>query len=100
MEAWQNGFGIVAVDQREALFSCAVVETPPDNASGRLVLRGLNPNASYRVNVVWPQQFSADAHRDTHSTDGADASGDALMREGIPVTDLRPQELLIFHLQG
>jgi alpha-galactosidase len=54
--------GVVSVDQRQAVFAVASLDTACPDPVGRLRLRGLDPNRSYRVRPVLPGSAPSGMH--------------------------------------
>jgi alpha-galactosidase len=99
-----NGVGVVASDQREALFSIAFVKGHAATLPGRFLPAGLDPDAWYRLRLIWPQGWrSRSAPSVVNALDltgeGAVLSGDALMKFGVQLPLSLPETVLLFHLQ-
>lgn len=86
----RDAFGIVAVDQSEALFSYALLEGHPATLPGRLRFDGLDPAKRYRMSQLWPIGAAAGSR---------EVMGDMLMLAGIELPLVWPQSLMIWHLQ-
>lgn len=99
MHEHESGFGIIARDGREAMFSYALLDELPNSAPGRFRFRGLEANALYEVNVIWPLRPQSASHSILNVINGARLSGDALMRMGMQLPIMKPQNLLIIHLR-
>jgi len=95
----ENSFGVVSADQDEALFSYALLDSHRNSALGRLCFRGLDPDAQYEINIVWPRQPTSISTSILDVINGAVISGDALANFGVQLPIMLPQSLLIFHLQ-
>ena len=100
-----NFVGCVAADGQEALFSYAKLETELATLPQRIFFKGLDPEATYRVRMVWPQ------HNPSISTpsvidaadlqgEGALVTGAALMGHGIQPPLTFPDTGLFYHLQA
>ena len=98
MEAFENGFGIVSTNRQQALFSYALLDTPPHSAPGRIRLRGLLPDQLYTLNIVWPLEPRSFSKSILNAIEGEAVSGAALMSAGIQLPTLLPESLLVFHL--
>jgi alpha-galactosidase len=99
-----NGVGVVASDQREALFSIAFVKGHAAILPCRFLPAGLDPDAWYRLRLIWPQGWrSRSAPSVVNALDvtgeGAVLSGDALMNFGVQLPLSLPETVLLFHLQ-
>ncbi|MFT6958133.1 MAG: alpha-galactosidase [Halieaceae bacterium] len=99
LHEYESGFGIVAPDQGEALFSYALLSGIPNSAPGRLRFRGLEIDARYEVNVIWPIAPKSYSKSILDVINGAIVSGDALMQMGMQLPIMQPQNLLIIHLR-
>jgi len=99
-ERYENGFGIVSRDKREALFSYALLESLPHSVPGRYYFRDLQPEQLYSVSVVWPLKPRSYSNSVLDVIDGVRMSGDALMNGGMQLPILRPERLLVLHLQA
>ncbi len=98
-EDHEIGFGIVSRDRRQALFTYALLDTPPHSAPGRYRFRGLLPDELYAVTIAWPQETRSYSTSILDVIAGAPVSGDALMEAGMQLPILPPQSILILHLQ-
>ncbi|MEM1262049.1 MAG: alpha-galactosidase [Pseudomonadota bacterium] len=91
--AHEHAHGIVAASGERALFLHAIVASAAVAWSPRLRLRGLDAQANYRIDTVWPMSIEAD-------TIGGEAfTGDALMRIGLPMRVAKPQTAVIYSLE-
>lgn len=96
--------GVVADDQREALFGINQLAFPDTNPVGSFRLRGLNPDATYELLDVTPGH--ADAHTGFRPSPvwPVDApirvSGASLMSAGIFLPGLWPESSRILHLRA
>ena len=98
-QPFENGFGIVAADRKEALFSYALLASSPNTTAGRLHFCGLDADKLYTVNTVWPLQPSSSSASILDIINGSVISGDALINAGLQLPIMQPETLLIFHLQ-
>lgn len=96
----EHGFGIVADDRQQALFSYALLASPPRAAPGRYVFAGLDPAIRYDLKLIWPDAPGAFSQTVLEHIDSAPVSGAVLMRAGMQLPVLRPQEMFILHLQA
>lgn len=94
--------GIVAADQTQALFSYVRLATAPVEVLPPLRLRGLDPEALYRVTPVTiaggptTQQMATCAWV---AAGGAVASGELLMNVGVSLPVLHPDQAFLVHLR-
>lgn len=95
---YESGFGIIAPDKQEAMFSYALLAGHPNSIPGRFRFRGLEAGAHYAINLIWPQQPYNYSKSILDVIDGAILSGDSLMRMGMQLPYMMPESLLIFHL--
>ena len=95
----ENSFGVISVDQDEALFSYVLLDSHRNSAPGRLCFRGLDPEAQYEINIVWPLQPTSISTSILDVINGAVIGGDALANFGVQLPIMLPQSLLIFHLK-
>ncbi|MEM9838185.1 MAG: alpha-galactosidase [Pseudomonadota bacterium] len=103
-EAWIT-LGVVSTDKREALFSCALLDEHQTVLPGRQMLAGLDPAATYRLRLIWPQVSPAITvpsiieAADLYG-EGSLVSGEALMHVGLQLPLAKPNTYLIFHLES
>jgi len=104
MNEYESGFGIIAKNKKEAMFSYTLLDGHPNSVPGRFRLRGLERDEMYEVNLIWPKNphRNSPTHQDSGSIldviNGAILSGEALIRVGIQLPIMLPETLLIFHL--
>lgn len=96
---FESGFGIIAPDQRQAMFSYALLETQPNSAPGRFRFRGLQASDHYEVNVIWPLVPRSTSPSVLDVLNGAVVTGDALMRVGLQLPIMLPESVLVMHLK-
>ena len=96
---YESGFGIIGPDKKEAMFSYALLAGLPNSAPGRFRFRGLEVDAQYEINVIWPLVPKSYSTSILDVINGAVLSGDALMRVGMQLPIMQPENLLIIHLQ-
>nr|WP_310524787.1 alpha-galactosidase [Polymorphobacter sp.] len=89
-----NAFTIMAADQSEALLSFTLLTEPRATFPASLRLKGLDPAAAYRVELVWPPRLTTD----WPLAAGATICGDALMRAGFQPPRLHPGTAFVLHL--
>ena len=99
LENYEMGFGVVAKDCSEALFSYLLLDTPPRSAPGVYRFRGLAPDATYDVKLAWPSQINGYSRSILDVIEAAPVSGHALMTAGMQLPVLQPQSVLILHLR-
>lgn len=93
-------FGIVAADGGEALFSYTQMREQRGYFADPLRLAGLDPEATYRVQCVWPHEAVSGSPLFVALRDGVLVSGQSLMAVGLQPPRLKPQSgLLLFVAQ-
>ncbi|MGI9295611.1 MAG: alpha-galactosidase, partial [Pseudomonadales bacterium] len=95
---YESGFGIIAHDKMQAMFSYALLAGHPNSSPGRFRFRGLELDEHYDVNVIWPLKPYNYSTSILDVINGAVVTGDALMRVGLQLPIMMPESLLIFHL--
>ena len=95
----ENSFGVISRDRHQALFSYALLDSHRNSAPGRLCFSGLDPEAQYEINIVWPLKPSSISTSILDVINGAVISGDALTNFGVQLPIILPQSLLIFYIQ-
>jgi alpha-galactosidase len=95
----ESGFGVVAIDGSEALFSYAQLDSLLHSVGGRLRFVGLDKHGIYEVNIVWPLEPSSYSKSILDVINGSVISGDALANVGLQLPIMLPTSLLIFHLR-
>ncbi|MEL7448516.1 MAG: alpha-galactosidase [Pseudomonadota bacterium] len=96
----EHAFGIVSPDRQEALFSYAVTATPPHSAPARLCFRGLDPDALYTVELIWPTNPFTYTESVLDVISKTPITGAALMNAGMQLPILHPETVLVFHLKA
>ena len=94
----ENGFGIVAQDGGEALFSYAQLDSFSHSVGGRLQFIGLDSDCLYEVSIVWPQEPKSYSKSILDVINGSVITGEALTNAGIQLPIMHPASLLVFHL--
>ncbi|MFK8017847.1 MAG: alpha-galactosidase, partial [Gammaproteobacteria bacterium] len=94
----ERGFGVVSQDKNEALFSYALLASQPRSAPGRYRFAGLNPDAVYTLNVIWPEVPKSYSASILEQLKNVRVSGQALMRAGLQLPISHPETVLVFHL--
>lgn len=100
------GLGVISSDKREALFAYHLLNVHNTNLPGRFSLHGLDHNANYKLDIIWPvdQEDKWKAMAVFNFTtlldniDGKIFSGQILCDFGIEMPLLAPQSAIIFHL--
>ncbi len=100
-----NMIGVVAKDQREAIFSCAKTTGHSTTLPGRFRFAGLDMTRRYRVKIVWPStEFSITTPSIVEAADllgeGSVFSGEALLVHGFQLPLMYPESCLIYHLEA
>ena len=93
---------MMIMNETEALVSAAQVETPSTATLAALRLAGLDSSATYRVTLLNPTphpQRTMKSVPATLSGAGFEASGAALIHQGLPLPVLRAQEIAVYHLE-
>ena len=100
------GLGVIAKDKKEALYAYHLVQVHNTNLPGRFKLHGLDPTATYKLDIVWPAD-GEDRWKDISvfnfsnlldTINGKTFSGQVLCDFGIEMPLLTPQSSLILHL--
>jgi alpha-galactosidase len=99
MESCETAFGIVSRQRDEAIFSYALLDTHPRSRPGAIRLQGLQGDANYRVSIIWPREPQGFSTSILDVIDGATVTGDALMHAGMQLPVLKPESLLLIHLE-
>jgi alpha-galactosidase len=95
--------GVIARDKSEALYSVAYVASDAKVLPGRLQFTGLDPQRSYKLQLVWPTNWlpikgpSAIEMLDLKGK-GAIFSGTALMHGGLQLPHAFPETCLLFYV--
>ncbi|OYY69886.1 MAG: hypothetical protein B7Y44_05075 [Sphingomonadales bacterium 28-55-16] len=95
--------GVIARDQSEALYSVAYVASDAKVLPGRLQFTGLDPQRSYKLQLVWPTNWlpikgpSAIEMLDLKG-EGAIFSGGALIQGGLQLPHAFPETCLLFYV--
>ena len=100
LESHEHGFGIVAVDQSEALFSYALLASQPHSAPGRYRFAGLDADTDYEMSIIWPREPKSYSPSIIEAIGGQRVSGDVLMHAGVQLPILHPASVLVFHLKS
>ncbi len=100
---FMNAVGVVSQDQSEALFSWAILHTNPHTVPGQARFTGLNPDKTYWLQLIWPQNWhSRTSPSITEAADlagnGCAFSGAALMSAGLQLPQVFPETVFLFHL--
>jgi alpha-galactosidase len=100
-----NIVGVVAADQREALWSIAYMKGHAATLPDRFHPTGLDADARYRVQLIWPKGWRSVSGPSVVDAldlldEGAVVSGDALMTFGMQLPLALPETVLLFHLEA
>lgn len=98
LHEYESGFGIISPDGEEAMFSYALLSGLPNSAPGRFRFRGLEIDDLYEINIIWPLEPKSYSASILNVINGAVLTGDALMRKGMQLPVMMPENLLIIHL--
>jgi alpha-galactosidase len=85
---WAAAHGVIADDGSAALYSYALVASPPTALPGRLRLAGLIADAPYRLHCIWPE-----------ASPEMVVAGGMLATIGMELPRLLPQQLRLFHAE-
>ena len=93
-------YGTVAADGSEALFAFVSVATSAAEIPGRMPLPGLDPDAIYHVNVIFPTDDGAYLHRTNAGwiEGGITASGVALEQVGLTMPIIAPESGILLRV--
>lgn len=97
---YESGFGIVSPDKTEALFSYALLESPPYSTPGRYKFHSLQADRIYEISVDWPLEPHYYSPSIMDQINGETLSGEALMRMGMQLPLMMPDTLLVIHLKA
>ncbi len=96
---YTHAFGLVDEQQKEALFSYNLIDNHLSTLPAPLRFAGLDPDACYQLELVWPETVRSDTPSILDQLEGLCASGEALMYHGLQMPLIKPENLLLFHLQ-
>ena len=99
LNPWEIGFGVLDAEREQGLFCYVLLDSEPNAVGGRLRLSGLNKEAQYRLEIVWPLELDAYASSAIEAINGSVISGEALINFGLQLPIMRPAELLVLSLQ-
>ena len=94
----QSGFGVIATDGGEAIFSCAQLDTLSHSVGARFRFSGLDKDSRYEVKIIWPLKPTSYSTSILEVIDGSVISGDGLINVGIQLPIMLPASVLIFYL--
>ncbi|MFK8031573.1 MAG: alpha-galactosidase [Gammaproteobacteria bacterium] len=95
---YENAFGIVSANRKEALFSYTLLRSQPHSLPGRLRLAGLDENKTYTLRIIWPDPPTKRPESILSRLEGAKFSGASLMQAGIQLPLIFPESPLVIHL--
>ena len=95
--------GVIARDKSEAIYSVAYVASDAKVLPGRFQFTGLDPQRSYRLQLIWPSDWQAIKGPSAIEMldlkgEGAIFSGTALMHGGLQLPHAFPETCLLFYL--
>ena len=91
-----NAIGSVADNQAEALFQIAILDQHPAPHPPLIRFAGLDPEAPYTLNQLWPPQHSGTGKT---AQPAQSFAGSALMEYGLQMPRTNPDTCLIYHLE-
>ena len=94
--------GVVSADRSEALFAFVALRSSPTTLPVPAQLAGLSDDRSYQVRAVHPAGEPLTVQREppTWTTRDTVLPGSALMRVGLPMPVLAPENALLLHLRA
>ena len=95
----EMGWAVISHNRAEALFAAVRLQSTVDIFPRRYRFSGLDADAHYRVQLIWPQASGAVLQQHSASVQASPIAGDALVRLGIQLPILAPETLLIYHLE-
>ena len=95
--------GVIARDKSEAIYSVAYVASDAKVLPGRFQFTGLDPQRSYRLQLIWPSDWQAIKGPSAIETldlngEGAIFSGAALVHGGLQLPHAFPETCLLFYV--
>jgi len=91
-------FGLIDEQKTKALFAYNSVRETPRTAPNKLRFVGLDADAQYTLNLVWPVKFEEYRPSSIAAVNGQTFTGEALMQFGLQMPISFPQTSLIFEL--
>ena len=95
-------FGIIDRRKNEALFSHTPLQSKTATLPSVLFFEGLNLDKSYRLSLIWPENFSTTTASIVDEINSIEqpfiTSGAALQEHGLQLPLAHPNTVLIFHL--
>lgn len=103
---YANGFGIVAEDKSEALFSYSLIRGHTASLPDQLRFAGLDKETVYQMDIIWPIKSGDHWPKETIFNfktnlpflDGQTFTGEALMQLGKQLPRLAPNSSLLYYL--
>jgi alpha-galactosidase len=95
--------GVISHDRTEAVFALTAMATPVSAQPGTLRLRGLDPDATYRLRPLPPADQAPGMERGTPAwctKGGITLPGTVLEHVGIQIPNLHPEQLLLLRLSN
>ena len=95
--------GVIARDKSEAIYSVAYVASDAKVLPGRFQFTGLDPQRSYRLQLIWPSDWQAIKGPSAIETldlngEGAIFSGAALVHGGLQLPHAFPETCLLLYV--
>ncbi|MCX7268373.1 MAG: alpha-galactosidase [Sphingomonadales bacterium] len=95
--------GVIARDKSEALYSVAYVASDAKVLPGRFQFTGLDPQRSYRLQLIWPSDWQAIKGPSAIETldlngEGAIFSGAPIVHGGLQLPHAFPETCLLFYV--
>ena len=95
----ENAFGIVSKDGARAAFAYTLIREQDAYFAGRLRLAGLDAQARYQVQWVWPKALVTRSSLVDALREGVTVDGRSLMAVGLQLPRMHPQAAFILHLE-
>lgn len=92
-------FGILSQNKSEALYAYNSINETVRTTPGKFRFRGLHPDKSYRLSLIWPGQLDEYSPSVLSVIEGQVFSGEVLLHAGLQLPVLFPQTALVFHLK-
>lgn len=95
----ENAFGIVSKDGARAAFAYTLIREQDAYFAGRLRLAGLDAQARYQVQLVWPKALVTRSSLVDSLREGVTVDGRSLMAVGLQLPRMHPQTAFILNLE-
>jgi alpha-galactosidase len=96
---YAHSFGIVDQQKEEALFSYTLIDKHVSTLPAPLRFSGLDANAFYSLTLIWPEVVRTETPSILNELEDLCVSGEALMYHGLQMPLIKPENLMLFHLQ-